>query len=256
MVRRVGFALTKWYLDAVDDDGEVRLGYAAELHAGALRQRYASLLSASTVRAPRTHTRLREARLPDEHADGVHWAVRGLEISGRWAPAAAPLAPVELLDEPGALTWTCLQPRATVELTHERRRLHGVGYLERVELRVPPWQLPVDELRWGRAHLGPHTLVWIDWRGPRPTTRVFVDGALVDGAVGDDEVRTSRLHVTLVRRATLRSGDVAATAFARAPALRALLAKHKLLLDESKWLSRASGAGHDGWAIHEVVRWR
>ncbi|OGQ10295.1 MAG: hypothetical protein A2138_21190 [Deltaproteobacteria bacterium RBG_16_71_12] len=283
MVRRVGFSLTKWYLDAVGDDGEVRVGYAAELQAGALRQRYASLLSASVTRAPRTFTRLRGARLPEPRDDVVEWTVPGLRLAGRWRAAAPPLATIELLDQPGALAWSCAQPRARVELTHARRRLRGTGYLEKVELRVPPWQLPIDELRWGRAHVGPHTLVWLDWRGPRRLTHVFLerrtgwlpspgaascpmaasrprqvallpgcgapcprprgrrrarsanligalDGAAVDGVVADDAVATPRLRVQLERRVTLRDGDLTRTAFARAPAVRALLARGKLAL--------------------------
>lgn len=267
MVRRVGFRLTKWYLDAIGDDGvELRIGYAAELEAGALRQRYASLLSRSTARPPRSHTRLRPARLPEQRGDVVEWAVAGLEVAGRWSAAAPAFEPIELLDQPGALTWWCVQPRAHVELTHARRRLRGTGYVERVELRVPPWQLPLDELRWGRAHissdtlgsdtLGSHTLVWIDWRGPRRQTRVMLDGVAVEGVVADDAVVTPRLRVLLERRATLRDGDVASTAFARVPAVRALLARNKLVLRETKWLSRATAADQSGWAIHEVVRWQ
>ncbi len=252
----MGFLLTKWYLDGVTTAGEVRVGYAAQLEAGVVRQRYASLLSASTTRAPRVQTRLREARLPEQHGEVIEWAVAGLAVSGRWTSAGdAPLA-VELLEEPGALSWHCLQPRAHVELTHEGVRLRGIGYAERVALRVPPWQLPVDELRWGRAHVGPHTLVWIDWRGPRTITRIFLDGEVVDGAVTDDVIVTPALRVQLAHRRTLREGDIAKTALARVPAVRGLLSRNKLMLEETKWLSQAVAGVHTGFAIHEVVRWR
>lgn len=252
----MSFHLSKWYLDGVADDGELRLGYAAELTAGALRVRYASVLGAAPSRAPRTETRLRGARLPEPGPESLRWSVPTLRLEGTWTRAgAAPLA-LELLDEPGALTWRCLLPRAAVTLEHGDAKLAMVGYAERVELRVPPWELPIDELRWGRAHVGAHTLVWIHARGPRPMRHLFVDGAAVDGDVGDDAVRTSALVVRLERRATLRDGDIGKTALARVPAARSLLSRHRLALRETKWLSRAQAGSDVGWAIHEVVQWR
>ncbi len=252
----MSFSLRKWYLDVVQDDGAACIGYAAELSAGPLRTRYASVLLAAPGSAPRSHTVVREARLPAHHGAVVEWAVGALKVAGCWRARAPALAPCELLDEPGALTWHCLQPRAAAEMVCSGVELAGTGYAEHVELTVAPWELPIAELRWGRAHVGERTLVWIDWRGPRTQRHVFLDGARVDGEVTDDAVRTGALSVTLTHDVALRAGDVAHTAFARAPALRSLLARHKLVLDEHKWLSRASDGRHDGWAIHEVVRWR
>lgn len=253
---RVGFELSKWYLDCVTDEGEVRIGYAAELATGALRLRYASVLSAASARAVRTDTRLRSATLPEQHGELIDWRAPALTLTGRWTRAVPALPPLELLEVPGALRWSCLQPRATVALDHEGMSLRGTGYAERVELRVPPWELPLDELRWGRAHVGPRTLVWLDWRGPRDLRRVFLDGLEVDGEVRDEEVRAAGLRVKLAPLLTLRDGEVAKTAFGRVPALRRLAARHKLSLRESKWLSRASAGEHEGFAVHEVVRWQ
>lgn len=252
----MSFSLSKWYLDVVGAGGEVCLAYAAELTAGPLRQRYASVLLAAPDSPPRSHTVLRDARVPVQHGAVVEWAVAPLKVAGCWRAGAPAIATRELLDEPGALTWHCLQPRADAEVVCSGRELSGTGYVEHLELTVPPWQLPIEELRWGRAHVGEHTLVWIDWRGPRMQRHVFLDGVRVDGEVTDTSVRVSKLTVTLTPAITLRDGDVARTALARAPALRSLLARHKLTLDEHKWLSTASVGRQTGWAIHEVVRWR
>lgn len=252
------FELRKWYLDCVTDDGAARIGYAAGLTTGKLRLALASALSASPSRPAQTRTRLTTARLPEEHDGELHWRVPSLGVAGRWAPRAAPLPTVELGDEigaPGALTWTCLQPRAAVEWRESASTLRGVGYAERLQLRVPPWELPIEELHWGRAHVGPHTLVWIDWRGPRCARWLFVDGARVEGSVAIDRVRCGGLALSLSPWVTLRDGDLARTVFSRAPAVRALLSRHKLALHETKWLSRARVGAHEGFAIHEVVRW-
>lgn len=251
----MSFQLTKWYLDAITAGGEVRIGYSAQLVAGAVKLRYASVLSASAKRAPTVTTRLRGAALPEQRGDVIDWRVAPLEVSGRWTTSVHPPLLLELLDEPGALTWSCLQPRADVELAHGGRTFSAVGYAECVTLRVPPWKLPIDELRWGRAHVGGHTLVWIDWRGPRKMKRVFLDGEAVDGEVTDDAIVTPRLRVGLERRMTLREGDVSSTVFARIPAVSRLLSRNKLKLTETKWLCVASAGQARGWAIHEIVRW-
>lgn len=256
------FALRKWYLDCVTDEGEVRIGYAAGLSAGRQRLTLASALSASPVRTAQTRTRLSTARLPEERDGELRWSVASLGIAGRWRPRSAPLPGVDLgvelgdeLGVPGALTWSCLQPRAAAEWSEGSTTLRGTGYAERLELRVPPWELPIKELHWGRAHVGPHTLVWIDWRGPRRGRWTFVDGARVEGSVDVESVRGGGLTLSLAPCATLREGDIARTVFSRAPALRALLSRHKLALHETKWLSRARVGSHEGFAIHEVVRW-
>lgn len=249
------FLLTKWYLDCITDGGDARIGYSAQLTAGLLKMRYASVLSASVARAPEVTTRLRGAALPVPHGDHLDWAVKGLRVTGRWTSSGQAPLQLELLDEPGALSWHCLQPRATVELTHGEHTLVASGYAECVTMRVPPWDLPIDELHWGRAHVGPHTVVWIDWRGPRNVQRVFVDGEVADGQVSETAVVTSRLRVDLERRVTLRAGEVSQTVFARLPAVSRLLSRHKLKLTETKWLSAASAEHERGWAIHEVVRW-
>lgn len=248
------FLLTKWYLDCVSHAGDALVGYAAQLSSGVLRARYASLLRASPSSAPASLVRLRGATLPELHAGRVTWTAPALDLVGTWSHGAAPLH-VELLDEPGALSWSCHLPRAQVELRHRGQRLAGDGYAESLTMRVPPWRLPIDELRWGRAHVGAHTLVWLDWRGPRPLRRVFLDGHERDGDVTDDAVRVPGLTVSLRKAATLRKGDVAKTALARLPALSRLLSRHRLHLVEEKWLSRAAAGHQHGWAIHEVVRW-
>ena len=255
---RAAFPLTKWYADVVTADGRLRIGYAARLAIGGLPVRYAAVLSAGGGVAPSTRVRLRGANLPRLEEDGrtLHWHVPGLELEGEWQADAAPVER-ELLPEPGALTWRCVMPRARVSVTHGGERLAGLGYAEVVELRVPPWRLPIESLRWGRAHVGGRTAVWIDWGGAGGHRWAFLDGREVPGAqVDDDRVRLGGLDFGLERVATLREGRVAQTALAKTPALGRLLSRNKLLMDETKWLSRARLDGEAGWAIHEVVRWR
>ena len=48
--------------------------------------------------------------------------------------------------------------------------LRGTGYAERILITIPPWRLPIRELRWGRwiGEAASRSVVWIDWRGESP----------------------------------------------------------------------------------------
>ena len=48
----------------------------------------------------------------------------------------------------GIVDWTCEMPRARTRIGE----VCGDGYAEVLHMTVPPWKLPIDELRWGRFH--------------------------------------------------------------------------------------------------------
>jgi hypothetical protein len=227
----VRFSLRKWYLDCVTAAGETVVLYQARLSWGPLALRYAGVLGG--------HTTLRATPEPSVDGDTVSWNAPRLALEGTWR-AVAPERRESLL--PG-VEWRCVQPRARVSLQIGGRKLTGLGYVELLTLSIPPWRLPIDELRWGRFCSEERGAVWIEWRGPHPL-RV----ALVDGARADFDPETLRLHDDRV----LRSGRIGKTVI---PRLKRLFPSRIARLSETKWLSRGSLAGSEGWAIHEVVRW-
>lgn len=158
-----------------------------------------------------------------------------LGVSGVWE-ALDPRFSVTLI--PG-VQWDCMQPRSRVSLAG----LQGLGYAEVLTLTIAPWSLPIDELRWGRFASEGHGKVWIEWRGPHPLAQVLVDG------------KAGEAPLVLDDDAVLRSGRIEETALSIIPNLASMLPGRILGLTETKWRSRGTMLGRQGFAIHEVVRW-
>jgi hypothetical protein len=136
----------------------------------------------------------------------------------------------------------------------------GLGYAERIETTLAPWNLPIRELRWGRFVSEGASLAWIDWGGPYPLRLVLHDGRVSENAAVDDAHVTTRTSLlSLERPRVLREGPIGTTALARVPLVRDALPVRLLALSETKWISRGTlhdlHGRHEGWAIHEVVRW-
>lgn len=164
----------------------------------------------------------------------------------------------------GFVDWRCEAPAALVTLDLAGPApIRGCGYVERLELTIPPWRLPVDELRWGRWMDGAadRSVVWIDWRGAEPRTWVFVDGVRrTESIVGDDRVSGGAATLMLARGSTLFSRSLSEIVDG-IPALRAVVPASLLALRDVRWSSTGSlqcrgAASIEGHAIHELVTFR
>ena len=139
--------------------------------------------------------------------------------------------------------------------------LSGATYVERLALSIPPWELPITELRWGRwidANAG-HSVVWIDWRGSDPRTWVFMDGCRVSGAgVSDSVVAADGVSLALGSPRVLvdrHLGDV----FRQIGPLRGIVPAALHSYHEVKWtsagvLTTPAFSALDGRTVYEVVR--
>jgi hypothetical protein len=259
--RSSSFRLVKWYLDLVADDGTVLIGTWSELGWGPLVLRQAAVLADG----PRGHversTVLRPRSPAVERAGHLSWQVRRLGLDGRWTlderSVERTLAPL--------VRWHCRSASSKVELRLDGRSLHGLGYVERLELETEPWRLGLQELRWGRANGGGRSVVWIDWRGARPLSIVLVDGTQVEPlSIDDASVRWRGGSLAISQRRTLRSGPLRAGPLRAVPILARLAPIAILDADETKWSAQAelSGDGsrgaveaaHDLFVVHELVR--
>ncbi len=254
------FELTKWYLDGVSPGGTAVIAYWAELRWHRLSGHYASVLRCADGALDEQFS-LRPGPPPVIAQSGVAWDCAPLEFSGTWTGPYAPEGEHTLASRSaGRVSWRCLQPRAEVALALRGERFVGRGYTECLSLTLPPWELPIDTLRWGRAHAGSHSVVWVDWSGAESCHLVLVDGrARMNGVVTDDAVTAAGLRLNLGPRTLLRGGTIEETTVGRVPGLTEVLAAVGLRLDERKWLSPCTleldGATASGSALHEVIRW-
>ena len=160
------------------------------------------------------------------------------------------------------MDWQCQACPARMQFTmSDGTALSGLGYAERLTLSLPPWRLPIDELRWGRwiAADGGRSLVWIDWRGVHPLTAVFVDGVRQGAAtVDDDQVAAADVILVLTDQRTLHRRALRDVIGAVGPLARVFPASW-LDMEDCKRMSlgalhAAAGRPETGWAIHEHVR--
>jgi len=257
------FTLDKWYLDLVTHEGIALIGYAAELRWHALHLRYAAVLEGHPGAPPRERATIRTLSPPELAGDRLAWRCEPLHLRGEWQ-AQAPAFETTLLDGPaGTITWSCLMPRAFASVESGSGRYEGLGYVERLRLTLPPWDLPFRALRWGRHLSVGHALVWIEWDGELTRRWAWLDGRLQPSArVAGDGVEGLENGVALrwQQGRDLSRRSVIETLRNAAPSAVGRLAGRLGAMDEHKRLSRstlvADGTVLDeGWAIHEEVTW-
>ncbi len=243
--------LVKWYLDVAAPDGRCAIVYAARLR---LLGSTLALQGLLLHDGKRTRTRWNVLPAPSPRREGGRIRFRSvpLGLSVDVEPLDPPFT-ARLLERPaGLVDWECHVPRGRVRMRIGGEAIDGLGYVERLRLTLPPWELPIQELRWGRMLSAAGSATWIDWRGPSPLCLALRDGRrLAAGAVSDRVVEAGD-PIRLAPVATLREARLSRTL---PLALRRALPRAGLGLQETKWLSRGTLAGAPGIAIHEVVRW-
>ena len=261
------FHLEKWYIDGVAEQRAI-IGYWAALSWGALSVTWQSLVNYPSGRpAERRWSARRES--PPREADGaLSWRALGGRATVHVVPAAPAIR--ERLWHAGdagdgeraaaAVDWCSIAPVGVVSATvRGLPDFSGIGYAERLVMSVPPWRLAIGELRWGRwcDDTGTHSLVWIDWAGPPARRWIHLDGRLVEGHVGDSEIRGDGFALALSDRVVLEDRAFADVA-RHIPGLRQTLPASMREMRETKWLSHGTLRLHPdrlmtGTCIHELV---
>ena len=246
-------------MDCVTAEGDAVILYCAALGWRGIGAAYSSVLTAQQG-VIESHASMVRYRLSSTN-DAIDVEFPRLKVSGRWRADAAPFERTVYENAAGRVVWNCMQPRSQVQVRVGARELTGAGYAECLTLTLPPWQLPMRQLRWGRFVSAEDSLAWVDWQGPYSTRFALHNGALCEAlSVTDTEVAIGGATLTMSESLPLRSGRVEKTVLPEAPALRRLLPHSLFNIEEHKWRSRgalqANGRKSRGWVIHEVVDWK
>jgi hypothetical protein len=255
------FTIRKWYLDCISEAGDTVIVYAAELSWRGLRTHYSSLLATQND-AITCRTAMADCAPAETDTDAVSAKAPKLGLAGSWKRSAASVKRSLLETPEGVVAWDCIQPKADARVTIAGiGEFSGLGYVECLTMTIPPWRLPMSQLRWGRFLSHEDSLVWIDWQGTYSTRFSVHNGTVLAASqITDQEIVFDRHALTLDRGLTLRSGLLGDTVLPSAPMLRNLLPGSLFKIEEHKWRSRGNmtspeQASRFGWAIHEVVQW-
>jgi hypothetical protein len=256
------FRLSKWYLDCVADSGDAAVLYWASVRWGPLHLHYGATLLGRRTGDPTHRYTLRPGPPPAWIGHGeLHWSSRRLHADGTWKRRVDGIERTLLEGRRGNVHWNCVCPCADASIRIGDYTVTGRGYAEHLTMTVKPWQLPFNELHWGRFLSATDVLIWIAWRGTSPATWVFLNGEerrLAEITATSVSVPEDEAALQLDAGRVLRTGRLTTTAL-RSLRAAALLMPRWRAAHEEKRVSRAMLTGGNGspagWALHEVVRW-
>jgi hypothetical protein len=263
------FHLNKWFLDFVGKNGAAMIFYAAKLTWYGWSASYTSWLWHDPGSGVSLKTRFRNVHMPLINDDIITWKDTGFGVSGIWESSAKTVSARLFDSEEGFLDWMCYQPASKVKLRIKENILEGRGYAEQLILTVPPWKIPMDELRWGRFGSDENNMVWIELRDKDKKQWLWLNGEKIGNCIIEDEqiiLPGKDLVLNLDKGILLESEKKIFTVVEKLiryiPGFNKIMPVNFLLADEFKWLSWGQlettnrKVISSGMAIHELVNFK
>jgi hypothetical protein len=255
------FNIQKWYMDCTDDGGTAFIGYMAQLQWKSFHLTYSSILDFDGSK-PDYRTSLSAAGPPVTFGDRITWHSTALSCRGEWLHGGKPMERQTLYhSNDGDVNWQVLCPLAQVRIARSGQGADrcGMGYLEKLEMSLPPWQLPIDTLIWGRFVAPELGIVWLKWTGDHPLESVYINGCpAARPNVTAQGVSWTGGALRHLAGSVLREGPLIKTALKKIPGLKSVFPAKILNLNEVKWFCADEAAIGDrkysGWSIHEQVQ--
>jgi hypothetical protein len=255
--------LIKWYLDGISENGEAMVAYSAQLQFKRKNIGYSATLSISENGNVESRYWLQASTLEQ---DGTYcrWQSPENAVAAHWqATSNAQTSAVQLWSASrGHVKWHNILPRAAVDVCGQGISFQGHGYVECLQMTLPPWQLPLQRLRWGRFANEHLSVCWIEWglRDQQWLRWMYVDGRPVEIVCFDDDRlrwRDGELLITGETRG-IRNGYLRDTVLSKPDWLRQLLPDKAGGIHEDKYLARGAvhlenGQTQQGWVIDETV---
>lgn len=259
------FHLDKWFLDFIGENREAMIFYAANLTWHGLSVSYTSWLQYDVTHGVRLKSRFRNVQMPKKEENLIIWGDLKFGVSGTWRSLENMIQARIFDSEEGFLDWKCFQPASKVQLKINNRVLEGRGYAEQLILTVPPWKIPMDELRWGRFGSVETNIVWIELREKEKKQWLWLNGDKIENCIIEDEYisiphkdMVLKLDRGTVLEAEKKIFSVVEKIIGYIPGFKKVMPINFLMADECKWLSQGEFQAHDqmlssGMAIHELV---
>jgi hypothetical protein len=259
--RKGSFYLDKTYLDFTDDAGNCFILYSATLRIFFFKINYAALIY-SDFSNQVTEQSIHNIADIEFAKEALLFSNSKLGIKGSWKKTAPAVEALLYSNNSGIVNWNCHHPLSQCDVRYKGRNFQGLGYAETIFLSIKPWELPIDELKWGRFLAPRTTITWIQWIGQNPINKIYFNGKEWNDAVysaeailfNEGKCRISFFNVSILRRVKF------AEHLAKIPLLKLLLNKALLNSLEIKYKSGAiftddSGNNYQGRSIFEIVTW-
>jgi len=165
-------------------------------------------------------------------------------------------------NENNELVWNCHHPKASAEVIYNGNIYKGFGYAETLILPIKPWNLPIDELKWGRFLSDSCTLIWINWEGNNPINKIFFNSIEYNDAIfekdmilfSDGMYILKFSEIQLIRKGKL-SGMFSKMGFLKIFFNRKILNSVEIKYKARASLNKNSLVLSNGWSLFEIVTW-
>ncbi|MEI6140778.1 MAG: hypothetical protein WCP85_16025 [Mariniphaga sp.] len=262
------FHLDKWFLDFVGENGECMIFYSAKLTWHGWSATYTSWLNYDAASGVRLKSRFGNAQFPTMAENQIAWTDKKFGISGTWEPLAENIQARIFESDEGFLDWECFQPASNVKLKVLDKVLEGKGYAEKLTLTVPPWKVPMDELRWGHFNSDENNMVWIELKEKEKQQWLWLNGELFENCTIEDDrlsIPEKDMVLNLDRSVVLESEKKIFSLMGKIiryiPGFNKVVPTGFLMADETKWFSKGLLQSNNkplgsGFAIHEFVNFK
>lgn len=165
-------------------------------------------------------------------------------------------------NENNELIWNCHHPKSFTEIIYNGKFYKGLGYAETLFLPIKPWNLPIDELRWGRFLSDTCTIIWINWKGKYLINKIFLNSVEFNDAIFKDDIisfsngiyQLKFSEILIIRKGKLLN------LFPGISCLKFLFNRRILNTMEIKYKAKTIFSKNavilsNGWSLFELVTW-
>ncbi|MDP4185564.1 MAG: hypothetical protein Q8862_10430 [Bacteroidota bacterium] len=257
------FMLRKDYMDFIDHQGNCFIVYWACLELFFFKFNYSALIFSDEHDHTLEKSSLRKVNRP-VNSKSLFFENGRLGISGYWEECDGELK-IPLYEDSAKreVVWCCHHPNSVSKITYNGRTYIGRGYAETLNLSVKPWQLPIQELRWGRYLSEKDSIIWINWKETYPVNLLYYNGVEYKDAVFETNkivFNKSSYQLLFPQLSIVREGKLARL-FSKMPWMKILFPVKILRTIEVKYKAKTSflidNCFHSqGWSLFEIVSWK
>ena len=264
MLNYAPITLDKLYFDCVDEYGNAWIGYALNLRWLWFKVYvHQSLLSKKDASTEVQFVRAKKKGDIQLAPEASRYKCGLFEIHAR-PLKTPPIVETLYTHHSKNVVWNCLHPNAILDVKlNGTAPFTGQGYVEQLSMTLPPWQLPIQVLHWGRFVSARHSLVWIRWQQQEGSTQwVFFNGKRqkhCDISSSHIHVKDENIHMDIRNPRTIVSGRPLENLSGKLGRIYRLMPSKLKQWEEVKWVAQGTlklpqQPEEEGWVIHEEVR--